>query len=508
MINEEKKVFSYLLMAGAFISAMSVYFTQAEDMGIFLTVSGFVAKGYKLYVETFEIKDPIFFYSASGMMKLFGLRGAFLIDIFLISISPILSYLALRNLDFKKQVSFVSSILFTLALCGTYYEPFRTQILGIILFITAVSISGKKNFYVGILLAMILFTKLNMVVFYPVVILIICLKDQKWPKELFKVGLGFLLFSLMFIGLMQTRGEFGPYLKMVYSNLNYARIYQSVVGLPEGLIGHFKIWNSTNQSLTYFAISLISLTIALKSANWKSLSKLQISSVISINCTSVLFLGLTGLWIHHLQILSISTLINFAVILQFLFSELNQNHNETNLKKRTLRIKQQKEDAQIKLLFLVVALLSTVNYAGMQIPTKPQMNLNQWIKPSWIVPPEIKALESIQDKGNSKISISRLGMNDDLGYGAFLDAKKFEYKCGRNYIVGFEDKEVLNSFLSCINKEVEILTIGPMFENIVRSSGNYNWFKSEANRLLNESFVCTQTENIDYRICFRKPFVL
>jgi len=497
-LTEEKWVYLTLIAAGLFVSIFSVYFTQAEDMGIFLSVSSLLTKGYKLYKDVFEIKDPIFFYSAAGMIKIFGLRGAFLIDFILITMSPICSYAAMKNLEFRKLTCFISSILFTLTLTGVFYQPFRTQIFGILLLIISISMIGKNNFLVGVLLSIIFFTKMNLIVFYPVIVLLILQRKQNYLKNFRNIALGYAASSSLIVIFMVARGEFKPYIDMIRVNFRYADSYQKIVGLPEGIFGHFKLWNSNLQSFSYYLVALILIAIFIRSNGPQSLSRIQIGALISINISTFFFLGLTNLWVHHLQILSLSLLINFACAFEVLLkSDLFQYENS--------KLTQKNHDKTfLRVLTWILAALCLVQYSGLVLPIKPKMNLEKWVDPNWILPPEIIALNSKIALENTPINVARIGMNDDLAYGAFLDTKKFNYKCRRLYIVGFETKAEINSFLSCVSKNVDLLTVGPMFEGIDRPYGNYSWYKIEANRMLNENFKCYPDDSRTYRICRKK----
>ena len=502
--KDERMITKYLFVIGALISVVTVSFTQAEDMGIFLTVSSLVSKGYKLYSEIFEIKDPVFFYTAAGMIKIFGIPGAFMIDLILITISPIISFFALRNLEFSREVSFASSILFTLALTGAYYQSFRTQILAILILLFIIVISGKKNFLVGIFLSIMIFTKLNFILFIPFIILIVYLKSKTIFKDVKKISLGFISNSLILIGFMQARNEFIPYLKMVKTNFRYAENYQKIVGLPDGIIGHFELWNSNNKSMVYFIYSVLLNLIIWKKGYFRSLSKIQISALISINVTSVMFIALTNFWPHHLQFLSISALLNFAIIFQ--------SAQDIKIRATPQKILNNRKDLTTfrgntigsTFLFILV-ILCAVNFSGLTVPTGVKMNLNKWIVPNWTVPPEIISLNSIERGSGLKIKVARLGMNDDLGYGAFLDTTKYQFMCSRPAITGFETKGEITRFLSCVANNVDVLTIGPMFESVTRQYGNYTMFTREAKIMLSEKFECNSSDSTGYRICLRKP---
>jgi hypothetical protein len=497
-LKNENLIHVILLLIGMVLSVFSVYFTQAEDMGIFLSVSSMLTKGYKLYTDIFDNKDPIFYYSAAGMMNIFGLRGAFLIDFILIAISPICSYKALKNLEFRIVTSFVSSVLFTLALTGGFYQPFRTQILGIVLLIVSLALIGKNNFVVGVLLSIVFFTKLNLIVFFPVFIALIFKKNFKFIKNSIEVLLGFLFFSSLMIVIMIARGEFSGYVGMVQTNFRYAESYQKIVGLPEGIIGHLNLWNSNYGSLIYYITALALIAIFLQINSINLLNRNQRVLLITVNISTFIFLGLTNLWAHHLQILAFSTLINFAAIFEIMIKSELFKDNE-----KIFSIKTQYKSS-IRALTWILATLCIIEYSGLTLPVKPKMNLERWVNPNWTLPPEIIELNSKIGSQKTGVNVARLGMNDDLAFGAFLDSKKFTYKCTRLYILGFETKLEAEEFLSCISKHVDVLTVGPMFAGIDRPHGNYTWYKAKANEMLVRDFTCSPLETTTYRICLKK----
>jgi hypothetical protein len=122
---------------GLLIAILRVSFTQAEDMGIFLSISGLVARGYHLYSQAWETKDPLFFYTGAVSMRIIGLRGPFLIDVFWITSAAPIAYLLALRFKISRNIAAFSAIFFTLCLTGQHYQSFRTQIAAIILVLLA-----------------------------------------------------------------------------------------------------------------------------------------------------------------------------------------------------------------------------------------------------------------------------------------------------------------------------------------------------------------------------------
>jgi hypothetical protein len=106
------KNFKWLILLGFIVAVLRVSFSQAEDMGIFLTVSGMVAHGYHLYSQIFDIKDPLFFYASAISMKIFGIRGPFVLDACLVILSAPIAYVLGILFRVRKWIAFTVAIFF------------------------------------------------------------------------------------------------------------------------------------------------------------------------------------------------------------------------------------------------------------------------------------------------------------------------------------------------------------------------------------------------------------
>ena len=143
-------VFS-LLFLGFLSVYLRIFFTQDADIGIFISISSLVARGYTLYSEAFEIKDPYFFYSNGLFLKMFGLRGPFFLDSLYLLLVPFFTYFISFKFRLSNLQSYMVTLLFIFTLTGIYYQPLRTQTPAIIAFLAALlSLQYHKYFLCGI----------------------------------------------------------------------------------------------------------------------------------------------------------------------------------------------------------------------------------------------------------------------------------------------------------------------------------------------------------------------
>jgi hypothetical protein len=234
---------------GASLAFMRVSFDQSGDIGLFITVSSLVAKGYKLYTEAFEIKDPLFFYSAALSFKFFGIKGFFLLDLIYITLSPVVSYLVLRKLEVSEKTAIFTSIIFSLTLTGVYYDAFRTQIAAILIILCMYYASAvKQPVYIGVLTFLLFGFKLPMIIFVIPTIFLFPELVTKW-KNFLKFLIAFIVPEMFLAIFMIIRGEFYYYLVMIKENINHSNNFQEVVGLPAGYLGHLVIWSQEKNSL-------------------------------------------------------------------------------------------------------------------------------------------------------------------------------------------------------------------------------------------------------------------
>jgi hypothetical protein len=94
-------------------------------------------------------------------------------------------------------------------------------------------------------------------------------------------------------------------------------------------------------------------------------------------------------------------------------------------------------------------------------------------------------------------------MVDDAGFGGFLDHSRWEYVCKRLGIGGVESKKAVDAFLNCLDQQVQVVTLSPMYLNQARP-GIFVYYKEEANRILMSKFTCSEIQPGGYQLCIKK----
>ena len=492
----EKKDFKIVILAGVIVSFFTTTFSQAEDMGFFLSVSGFVSQGYKLYVENFEIKDPLFLYSNAIAIKSLGIVGPFYLD-FLISaaILPI-AYLLAMELTKSTTSSFLAALMFQLTATGEFGQTLRSQIMAI-LFILLSSYFGlrQKWVYAGIFASAVLFSKMPLLSVIAFILGPLLILDRR-VKSALQVTLGFSGFSGFILLVLALRGELGAYFDMVKENFFYASSYQTIVGQSEGFIGHFQVWNGSELRVASFVISIL-LVFHLAFKKRMMTSRFFIL-VISTNFGVGFFLINTAMWSHHLQIISLYVFTNSLFILY----NVQSNSPGARLIRQTSRIAKLTPSVSVSSLAVSTIVLSLlISNSGASLKSKPEMSLKNWVQPTWTTPEEINMLSRASQIFPRGGRFARLGMNDDMGFGAFLPPE-WRFVCKRHAIIGSEPLDEIDIYLNCLRKVPDLILIAPFYENQSNRPGNYQYYFRESQKILSRNFNCFGY-NAGYKYCIR-----
>jgi hypothetical protein len=188
------------------------------------------------------------------------------------------------------------------------------------------------------------------------------------------------------------------------------------------------------------------------------------------------------MWAHHLQILCLHALFSAYILASGLESILKQIKKN----KATLTIKSNLPFIMPISILLILGVASTT---GVSTSLTPEMSLKRWIKPNWTIPSEIRILDEIDFGPDGDYSFSRIGSNDDGGFGAFLP-QKWEFKCSRIFFSGIESTKTIDSFIDCLSRQVNLIIVSPQFYNLSSRKGTYPYFLNSVNDTLDEYFQC------------------
>jgi hypothetical protein len=231
-------IYLSIILITTYVGFSRLEYSQAEDMGLFLSVFGFISKGSTLYSDIFEIKDPLFLLSGGYLLKLFGPEAPFLFDIILFIFCGIFSYKLGQRLNFSKLNSYLASTVLTLTLSGQFYQSMRSTLFAITLILLALLFATERKVILsGIVIALVGGFKMPYLLVCCTVLPIIY-EEKNRNKLLAGLIFGFLIGCLFIVGILIYRNELLPYLSMVEENFRYASIYQKVIGFETGIPGH------------------------------------------------------------------------------------------------------------------------------------------------------------------------------------------------------------------------------------------------------------------------------
>ncbi len=497
MSIKDRKNLGRVSVLGLFVSFLSTTFSQSEDMGFFLSVSGFVSKGYKLYAETFEIKDPLFLYSNAIALKTFGLAGPFYFD-FLVTASLLpISFLIALKLTNSTYLSLFSAFIFQLTATGQFGQSLRSQVLGILFILVSVYFALQRKWKLaGVFASAVLFSKMPLLAVIGLILFTLVLKNRSL-RVVFEIIYGFVTFSALILAILYLRGELFPYIDMIVENFAYASNYQSIVGQREGILGHYQVWDGSELRFrTFFLSLLLIIWIAVKN---KLISSDFFLLAMSINLGVAIFLLNTAMWPHHLQVISLYVFLNTLFILNSLRMQVAPSGAKLGSGQS---VKSMKPADLGKVIFPGVIVSLLLSNSGAGIKPMPETSIQNWFNPVWTKPVEIEMLEKVSLEIPGGFQFSRLGMNDDMGFGAFVKSD-WRFVCKRHAIIGSEPIGQMNGFLDCLAKVPDVILIAPFYENQSSRPGNYKYYYTKSQEILSKSFACTSYAN-GYKYCLKK----
>ena len=497
----DTRFFGFLIIFSLVVTLSRIEFSLEEDMGIFITVSSLLNRGYRLYQDVTDIKDPLFFYSIAIVIKAFGLKAAFMLDAVWVTVSAIFGFKLLREYKFPKYICLLSSVIFILTLTGVNYDVLRTQLPAICLLLIGLYLFLKQNYtFSGAFFALMILYKLPFAIFILMPIIIICLNGEKFKKRMRLIAFGLAgfvstLFSVWTI--MLIRGEFQGYLEMIQENFHYASVYQTVVGQADGVLGHIIVWNKNSLGIIPTGCFILYLAIKIFTEKNSKDSEFYLFSLLLTCCTTAFLLS-TALWPHHLQVLSVINVVALpAIITRRLKTKTTPKRKILQLESRGIKRFLGKSSKVVSIVFLLLVViangfsLSKVDFAHFK---NHQFNQN---------PTEIAILSGISNAKSSEFSFARLGANDDSGYGAFLNPNA-RFTCKRTAITGGETVDIIHNYLKCIKEVPDYLVVSPAFNGLSNRKGVYQDYFMEANKIFTSNFFCFDFQNTAYRYCIRK----
>jgi hypothetical protein len=477
-----------------------------SDSGVFLSVAGRLLHGDRLYVNVFDNKDPLFFYSHAAALGIFGWAGPFLLDVIWVAIAAGSTLLLLRALGASWLTAGVGFVAYPLLLTGEWYYA-GYSLLAALSFAPLIGWLWLRQRFAlaGALFAVGLLYKVNLaLVIASVPLAIVLLRPPARPLKLqvarAAIGAGAVLAATAIA--LALAGELHGYLETLVNNVSYSREVLRTTGNPPGVPGHIKVaaWAASQPGhlagvavgkplhlavvvALFLAAGLLAIGSLWRVAGrWgkpspdpvvRALAALYLCSV----ATTAVTLALTAAWFPHGQMLAFPS---FALIV-FLVA----------------RIKPEMVRMPRPAIAVAIAVVGLVALGG----TAAARHARDGGIGSWFQAGHSRTANLLMRTADVRfpqlhtITFAHLGQNDEEGAAAFLD-DRFVLACPA--IAQYLFTPDLGSVLHCIrSKKPQLILVTAEFRAISGAQPAWNKFVADGSSLLARSYQRLSTHRTE-----------
>ncbi len=491
--------FSVILTATVFLICFTSRLipVPSSDRAIFISVAEYLLSGSRLYVDVYDNKDPLFFYAVSAQ-RLLGPAAEYLFELSLVAVSAGTAYAIARFVDrIDTANKGILLIAVPLLLTGVFWLPGYTTLPGTALSLLACALFLRQRMLLaGGCIGLVAFTKLIMlplpVVFCFSYELVVWKAGLSRPR-FGRMTVGFVAVSAIVTAILFLRGEAFGYLQAQKNNFFYSNgLLVDNSTFITSFTSHLRTMFLVEKEKLVILISLIaSMVFSILLAAQPSTAKRTRAFIVGSLSTcvmSVVVLGLTGIWDHHLQLLY------FSHTLMLICLAIGLGERLTNA------------SFAIAIVICAIALSGTVSkyqYAAYpdQVAERLVLRLAELAEAS----PETKALRAVYPNGRG---FARLGKNTyAIPYGADND----RLICPEFGQYPFHSPERFDDILECV-KTAPTLVVDSSFERLIEAPtwwpidaqkevilDNWNDFVTAGENLLRTQYACQQLE--DVRVC-------
>ena len=291
------------------------------DYGFFTGVAERLRVGDVLYIEVWDNKDPLVFYSLALARSIGpnGVIGAWLLEIVWIVIAAAAVYVIARFQHLTRPLSsYLGFGLTPLILLGAAYFMGSTHLPALALLLVAVALVYSRHpFTAGVIVGVLLLFKLVMVpmAFVVVITAVLALRrraDLRW------IGAGFATVVVVGAVVLAIRGELFGFLETQIHNVLYSQ--SPIVSAEQtGLVERVKRYLVILVNPQVAAIELV--TVSILTWSWfarKDRSKRSPDALWWITTSAflmaVITIAITGKWFHHAQGFGVSSSLALVLV--------------------------------------------------------------------------------------------------------------------------------------------------------------------------------------------------
>ena len=461
----------------------------ASDQGVFLSVAARMLDGDHLYSEVVDNKDPLFFYTYAAALAGGGWRGPFLLDALWLGLAALSMALLVRELRAPRVAVIASFLAYPLALTAGWYLAGMSMLAGLAVAPLAPWFWLRSRFAAaGLVLAVVMLFKLNLVLLAAAPILALVLvsppKRRGWRAARL-VAFGWGGGALVAAVVLGIRGELSAYLDTITYNVHYASAQSDSEGLVGRSVEHLRVAvdfleQAGRWQLPLAILVLVVFAAAASLALWRGGgSQRALSAVAAATLLgSLVTIGLTAYWEHHLQVLAYPATCIAAALISFAADGLGR-----------------RVGAMVAVTFVLFAVwTSAKNDGGLEVS-------RAWT--STPISAGAVALERARvhlDPGAERITYAVLGSNSENGHAAFIGSE-FDLVCRWFQLYPFNMPEQFDETLACAEREgprFVLVTLG-FFET--RADGSpWAEFVSKSKRLLRDRYELVEEEHPGFQV--------
>jgi hypothetical protein len=452
-----------------------------SDRGIFVSVSERLLAGDILYVDVWDNKDPLFYYSLA-LGRTISPYADILLELMWIVGAGSAVYVLARKLGCDAPGALFAAFGMTpLILTGGLYRTGYTHLPGTALVLLVLAATVSRRFAAaGCLLAILAFLKLVMLPIALLLILTVITLRKEW-RALVPGSAAFALCAAALAGLMYARGELFPYLRAQVENVSYS---QGVLVDDRwgSFVGHLMRVASVDAVVIAMAVAVAIVWIFAKDRRSEGTRPLERRSLVFWACAAsamvgaLVVLGFTGMWDHHGQVLYVpAILVGVGAVHRF--------QPAFNVRSKL------PVAAFVGLALVLSGPTAPLRYGGAALISGPRSlaALNN-------VSVEARAVLSVAPSG----TYARLGANDDAGHAYGL--RDWKLACPRFQQYAFDTADALKSVAECLPTAKVVLLSPAAGPKEGDSTWNAYWAKVEST--LQDGYACEKWQ--EERICTRR----
>lgn len=282
------------------------------DYGVFVTVAERLQVGDRLYAEVWDNKEPVFFFLLALGRFVSPLSGWALEFGWIATACAATYVIAARAGASVRRSVVIAALGAPLILTGSWYWAGNSHMPGIALTLAAIGfVAGRHAVVGGLLLGVIPFVKI-LVAPVAVIAIAVLLLQQRSPVAALKVVAAAAASAISIVVLLALRGELGGFLSLLLYNSDYQSAQLGRPGVGDLIRDHLAAVIRGPALLAVVAMVAVALWLFWPRSTWTSqthMSRCASALGFATLLGSLLVIALTGLWLHHANLLSIPALL-------------------------------------------------------------------------------------------------------------------------------------------------------------------------------------------------------